>query len=110
MKHGGLYIDFTDWIKKKKATINSKHKDDKCFQYAATVALKHEEIKRDPQRISNIKYFMNNYSWNRIKYQSKIADWKTFEKKKLLSLYCILKKKKYMLLIFQNIIQPVKNK
>ena len=28
----------------KEATINSKNTDDKCFQYAATVALNYEEI------------------------------------------------------------------
>ena len=28
-KGGGSYIDSPDWIKKKKATINPKHEDDK---------------------------------------------------------------------------------
>ena len=28
----GSYIDSPDWIKKKKATINPKNADDKCFQ------------------------------------------------------------------------------
>ena len=42
---GGSYIDFPDWIKSKKATINPiNKKDNKCFQYAVTVALNHEEI------------------------------------------------------------------
>ena len=52
-KRGGSYNDSPDWIKKKKATINPKNEDDKCFQYAATVALNHEEIKR----ISEMKSF-----------------------------------------------------
>ena len=39
-KHGGSYIGSPDWIKKKKATANSENMDDKCFQYAATVAFK----------------------------------------------------------------------
>ena len=30
---GSWCIDSPDWIKKKKATINLKNKDDKCFQY-----------------------------------------------------------------------------
>ena len=30
-KCGGSYIDSPDWIKKKKATINPKNTDDKCF-------------------------------------------------------------------------------
>ena len=43
LKSGGSYIDSPDWIKKKKATINPKNKDGKCFQHAASVALKHGE-------------------------------------------------------------------
>ena len=38
-------IDSSDWIKKKKEMINSKNKDNKCFQYAATVALNYGENK-----------------------------------------------------------------
>ena len=44
-KRCGSYIDSPDWIKKEKSTINSKSDDnDKCFQYAATIALNHEKI------------------------------------------------------------------
>ena len=39
LSHGGSYIDSPDWIKNKKATINSINKKvNKCFHYAATVA------------------------------------------------------------------------
>ena len=31
-RRSGSYIDSPDWIKKKKATINPKNADDKCFQ------------------------------------------------------------------------------
>ena len=41
-KCGGSYIDSPDRVKKKTATINSKNKYDKCFQYAVTVALNYE--------------------------------------------------------------------
>ena len=34
-----LYIDFPNWIKHKKAAINRKNNDNKCFKYAVTVAL-----------------------------------------------------------------------
>ena len=55
---GGSYVDSLDWIKNKKATINLiNKKDNKCFQYAVTVAPNHEEIKKDPQRINKIKSF-----------------------------------------------------
>ena len=46
--HGGSYIDSPDLIKNKKATINPIIvKDYKCFQYAVTVALNHEETTKE---------------------------------------------------------------
>ena len=41
----GSYIDSPKWLKNKKVTINLKTDDDKCFQYALTVALNYEKIK-----------------------------------------------------------------
>ena len=79
-KRVGLYIYFTEWIKKKKAKTNPKTEDDKSFQYAATVALIYEEIKWNPERVSNIKPFISEYNWDKINYPSKIDDWRTFEK------------------------------
>ena len=66
--------------KKEKATIHPKHKDDRCFQYAA---LNYGEIKWNSERISNIKPFISKYNWIKIKYSSKIDDSKTFQKNNL---------------------------
>ena len=55
----GSYIDSPKWLKNKKATINPKNKCDKCFQYALTVALNYEKIKKDPQRISKSLLLIN---------------------------------------------------
>ena len=82
-KRAGSYIESSDWIKNNKAAINPKNDDDKCFQYAVTVVLTHEKIKRNPQGISKIEPFINKYDWHVIKYPSKIDDLKTFEKNKL---------------------------
>ena len=61
---GGSYVDSLDWIKNKKATINLiNKKDNKCFQYAVTVAPNHEKIKKDPQRTNKIKPFRSKYNW-----------------------------------------------
>ena len=39
-KRSGSYIDFPDWIKSEKVTINPiNKKDNKCFQFALTVVL-----------------------------------------------------------------------
>ena len=57
-------------------TINPKNNDDKCFQYALTVALNHEQIKKDPQRVSKIKSFIDQYNWKEINFPSHSKDWK----------------------------------
>ena len=42
-----LYIEFPEWLVNKRATINPKNKkDDKCFQYALTLALNYNKIKK----------------------------------------------------------------
>ena len=42
LKREKSYIKFPEWILNKRATINPKNKDNKCFQYAVTVALNHQ--------------------------------------------------------------------
>ena len=65
------YIDSSYWIKNTKATINPiNKKDNKCFQYVITVALNHDEIKRDQQRIMKSKPFRNKYKWRGINFPS----------------------------------------
>ena len=59
---GGSYIDSPDWVKHKKPTINPINKqDNKCFQHALTVALNHEEIGKNPERITKIKPVIDQY-------------------------------------------------
>ena len=62
LNRGGSYIDCPKWLKKK-ATINRKNSDDKCFQYDLTVALNYEQIKNHSERISEIKHFIDQYNW-----------------------------------------------
>ena len=76
---GSSYIDSPEWLKNKKATINPKNNDDNCFQYALTVALNYQNIKKDPQRISKIKPFIDQYDWKGINFPSHKEDWKKFE-------------------------------
>ena len=46
LKRGSSYIDSPAWIKNKRATINPKNtKNNRCFQYAITVALHHQDKK-----------------------------------------------------------------
>ena len=63
-----------------KKITNPINKKDKCFQYAITVALNHEEIRKHPERITKIKSFIDKYNWERINYPSEKDGWKKFEK------------------------------
>ena len=75
--HGGSYVAPPNWRKKKKAIINPiNKKDNKCFQYAVTVAANHKEKIKNPERIAKIKPFINKYKWEGKNFQSEKDGWK----------------------------------
>ena len=76
---GGTYIDSPKWLRDKKSAINPKNKDNKCFQYAATLTLNLDNIDKNPQRISKIKLFIENYNWKNIEFPPTSKDWRKFE-------------------------------
>ena len=43
------------------------------------MALNHEQIKKDPQRITKIKPFIDQYNWKKVNFPSHKKDWKKFE-------------------------------
>ena len=63
--HDRSYIDSLDWIKTKKATRNP---------ITVTVALNHKQIKKDLQRITKVKPFINKYNWGGINLPSEKDD------------------------------------
>ena len=76
---GGSYIDSPQRLKNKKSTINPINNDDKCFQYAVTLALNLDKIRKNPQRISKIKPFIDQYNWKDIDFPATSKDWKKLE-------------------------------
>ena len=79
LNRGGSYIDSPKWLKDKKSTINPKNNDQKCFQYAVTLALKLDNINKHPQIISKIKPFTDQYNWKDIDFPSTSKDWRKIE-------------------------------
>ena len=79
INRGGSYINSLQWLKNKKSTINPKNNDDKCFQYAVTLALNLNSIDNNPEGISKIKPFINKYNWKDIDFPAMSKDWKKFE-------------------------------
>ena len=70
LKRSGSYIDSPEWLKNKKAANNPQNNDENVFQYALTVALNHQHIANNPQRISKIKPFIDQYNWKEIDFRS----------------------------------------
>ena len=79
INRGGSYIDSPQWLKNKKSTINPKNNDEKCFQYAVTLALNLNSTDNHPERIYKIKPFINKYNWKDIDFSAMSKDWKKFE-------------------------------
>ena len=84
LNRGGLCIDSPKQLQNKKAAIKTKTNDDKCFQYALTVALNYNNIKKDPHNIksiSKIKPFIDQQDWKETGFPAQKKDWKKFELK-----------------------------
>ena len=78
------YVDSSDSIKTNKATINAiNKKDNKSFQYAATIPLNHDELGKHSEIITKIEPFINKYKWEGVKFPSEKGNWKKFEKSNL---------------------------
>ena len=75
-------IGSSEWLKNKKATVNPKYDNDNCFHYAIIPALNHKHIKNHPERISNVKPFINQYDWKGINFPSHKEGQKKFESNK----------------------------
>ena len=45
LRRGRSCIKSPEWVLNKRATINPKNKDNKCFQYSITVALNYQTLK-----------------------------------------------------------------
>ena len=44
-----------------------------------TAALTYQNLKSHPERISNLKHFIDEYNWKEIDFPSEQKDWKIFE-------------------------------
>ena len=49
LKRGNSYIK-SEWVASKKAVINPKNKEDRCFEYSIVIALHHNEIKKSSRK------------------------------------------------------------
>ena len=71
-----LELYSSEWLKNKKESITN---EDNCFQNSLNDPLDYQRITKNPQRISKLKPYINQYNWKNIKFPSDKEDWKKFE-------------------------------
>ena len=83
------------WLDKKRKRNNKSYqlKDNKCFQYAVTVVLNHEELKKDPQRITKINLLSINIKGMEKIFRHKMMIRKNLKKIATIALYVLYAKK-----------------
>ena len=75
---GSYYIDLPSWIKNKKAIVNIKNKDDKCFLWCILRYLHPRD--RDEERINDLKKYEFSLNTKGITFPMKVNNITQFEK------------------------------
>ena len=73
------YLPLPDWLARKKAIINPQNDDEECFKWVVIAVENFNKISKNPQRISNLRKFANNYDWSGLKFPIAIKDINIFE-------------------------------
>ena len=71
-----LELCSSEWLRSKNESITN---EDNCFQNTLNDSLDYQRIKKDPQRISKLKPYINQYNWKDIQFPSDKKDRKKFE-------------------------------
>ena len=71
------YLPLPDWLVRKKAIVNPHNDDEECFKWSV-IAVERVGMK-DPQRVSNLRKFKDNYDWSGLEFPVSIKDIGKFE-------------------------------
>ena len=71
------YLPLPDWLVRKKAIVNPHNDDEECFKWSVITV---EKVgMKDPQRVSNLRKFTDNYDWSGLEFPVSIKDIGKFE-------------------------------
>ena len=79
LTRGSSYLPRPDWLARKKAIINPKNSDVEFFKWAVIAAMRWEEIGKNPERITKLKRFENDFDWTRVGFPVSFRTIKRFE-------------------------------
>ena len=68
LMRGRSYVPLPDYIANRKAVINPQNDDSECFKWAIITGDRLTDIGSHPERISNLKKFVNNYDWSGLEF------------------------------------------
>ena len=77
LMRGSSYLLLPDWLTSKKAIVNPHNDDEECFKWSV-ITVENAGMK-DPQCISNLRKFMDNYDWSGLEFPVSIKDIGKFE-------------------------------
>ena len=70
LTRGSSYLPLPNWLARKKAIVNDD--DEECFKWSV-IAVEKVGMK-DPQRVSKLRKFMDNYDWSGLELPVSIKD------------------------------------
>ena len=85
LTRGSSYLPLPDFIAKRKAVINPQNRDEECFKWAIITADKWMDIDFDPERVSNLMEFADNYDWSGLEFPVLLKQIGKFEAKNNIS-------------------------
>ena len=77
LMRGSSYLPLPDWLVRKKAIVNPHNDDEECFKWSV-IAVENAGMK-DPQCVSNLRKFTDNYDWSGLELPVSIKDIGKFE-------------------------------
>ena len=77
LMRGSSYLPLPDWLVRKKAIVNPHNDDEECFKWSVIAT---EKVgMKDPQRVSNLRQFKDNYDWSGLEFPVSFKDIGKFE-------------------------------
>ena len=77
LTRGSSYLPLPDWLVRKKAIVNPHNDNEECFKWPV-IAAENTGMK-DPQCVSNLRKFTDNYDWSGLEFPVSIKDIGKFE-------------------------------
>ena len=77
LTRGSSYLQLPDWLGRKKAIVNPHNNDEECFKWSVITA--ENAGMKDPQRVSNLGKFTDNYDYSGLEFPVSIKDIGKFE-------------------------------